>query len=71
MQFKLLTVTTGILTASTVQATANITDILGDIGDISSLAGEVVTLFQNLDITTIISSAPVRSAKATSIRVKC
>lgn len=70
MQFKLLTVATGILAASTVQAMVNITDILGDIGDISSLAG-VVTLFQSLDITTIISSAPVRSAKATAIRIKC
>ncbi|KAL6400780.1 hypothetical protein AUP68_16497 [Ilyonectria robusta] len=58
MQFKLLIITTGILTASTVQAAVNITDIIGDIGDISSIAGEVVTLFQNLDITTIISSAP-------------
>lgn len=71
MQFKLLIITTGILTASTVQAAVNITDIIGDIGDISSLAGEVVTLFQNLDITTIISSAPVRSAKATPFRGKC
>ncbi|KAH7160674.1 hypothetical protein EDB81DRAFT_879022 [Dactylonectria macrodidyma] len=58
MQFKRFTVITGMLAISSVHAAVNMTDIIGDIGDIASLAGEIVTLCSNLDITTILTSAP-------------
>ncbi|KAF7545971.1 hypothetical protein G7Z17_g8764 [Cylindrodendrum hubeiense] len=58
MQFKLLIASAGMLAVSSVHAAFNLTDVIGDIGDVASLAGEVVTLFDNLDITTILSSAP-------------